>query len=148
MKRLLLALALIGTPVLAQDLDQRNLDQRSMRSHLPAQQVHVIDVQPRFVTQQQRQCQQVAVQRSGNNEAAGILGAIAGAAIGSQIGGGTGKDIATAVGGVVGYQVGKGDGTSDTVEYRTVCNMVPVTVQRGEIVTFMYKGRRFQHIVD
>ena len=143
MKRLILALALISTPVLASDLDHR-----SQRSHLPVQQVYVIDVQPRMITQHQRQCQQVAVQRSGSNEAGGVLGAIAGAAIGSQIGGGTGKDIATVVGGVVGYQVGRGEGQPDHVEYRTVCNMVPVTVQRGEIVTFMYKGRRFQHIVD
>ena len=143
MKRLILALGLIAAPAMAQDLDHR-----SQRGHLPVQQVYVIDVQPRMITQHQRQCQQVPVQRSGSNEAAGVLGAIAGAAIGSQIGGGTGKDIATVVGGVVGYQVGKGEGQPDTVEYRTVCNMVPVTVQRGEIVTFMYKGRRFQHIVD
>lgn len=111
----------------------------------------VISVQPRMVTTQEQQCQQVAVQRpvTQGNGAGGVLGALAGAAIGNQIGGGSGKDIATAAGAVIGYQVGRGDGYSGGgVEYRTVCNFVPVTVQRGEVVTFMYKGRQFTQVFN
>lgn len=109
-----------------------------------AQDVYVVSVQPRMVTTYQQQCQQVAVQRSsGGNTAGGVLGAIAGAALGNQVGGGSGKDIATAAGAVIGYQVGKGSEQPGGVEYQTVCNNVPVTVQRGETVTFMYKGRKF-----
>lgn len=110
-----------------------------------AQDVYVVNVQPRLVTVYQQQCQQVLVQRQGTNgnAAGGVLGALAGAALGNQVGGGSGRDIATAAGAVIGYQVGRGEPQSGGVEYQTVCNNVPVTVQRGEIVTFVYKGRRF-----
>jgi uncharacterized protein YcfJ len=110
-----------------------------------AQEVYVVSVQPRLVTVYQQQCQQVAVQRpaASGNQAGGVLGALAGAAIGNQIGGGSGRDIATAAGAVIGYQVGRGESQPGAVEYQTVCNQVPVTVQRGETVTFSYKGRRF-----
>lgn len=110
-----------------------------------AQDVFVVSVQPRIVTVQEQQCQQVAVHKPGSsgNAAGGVLGALAGAAIGNQIGGGSGKDIATAAGAVLGYQMGRGEPQAPGVEYRTVCNLVPVTVQRGEIVTFNYRGRIF-----
>lgn len=131
MKILFLFLSLFAIPVMAQE-------------------VRIVNVQPRMVTVYQQQCQQVAVQRpaSDGNAAGGVLGAIAGAAIGNQLGGGSGKDIATVVGGVVGYQVGKGDPQPGGLEYRTVCNSVPVTIQRGEVVTFSYKGRRFTQIFE
>lgn len=105
----------------------------------------VVRVEPRLVTVNQQQCREVAVQRpaTNGNAAGGVLGAIAGAALGNQIGGGSGRDIATVVGGVVGYQVGKGEAQPGGVEYRTECSMVPVTVQRGETVTFRYNGRIF-----
>lgn len=114
-------------------------------SSVMAQEVYVVNVQPRMVTVQEQQCQQVAVQRPANNgnTAGGVLGALAGAALGNQIGGGSGKDIATAAGAVIGYQVGRGEPQSGGIEYRTVCTSVPVTVQRGETVTFNYKGRIF-----
>lgn len=110
-----------------------------------AQEVYVVSAQPRVITMYQQQCQQVAVQRpaSNGNTAGSVLGAIAGAALGNQVGGGSGKDIATVVGGVIGYQVGKGNPTPGGIEYQTVCNSVPVTVQKGEIVTFSYRGRMF-----
>lgn len=110
-----------------------------------AQDVYVVSVQPRMITSYQQQCQQVAVQRppSNGNTAGAVLGTIAGAALGNQVGGGSGKDIATVVGGVIGYQVGKGSPTPGGIEYQNVCNSVPVTVQRGETVTFSYKGRLF-----
>ena len=110
----------------------------------------VIRVEPRMVTVYQQQCQQVLVQRpaTNGNPAGGVLGAIAGAAIGNQIGGGSGKDIATVVGGVVGYQVGRGEPQAGTSEYQTVCNRVPVNVQRGETVTFSYRGRVFTQVFE
>lgn len=107
----------------------------------------VIRIEPRMVTTQQQQCQEVLVQvpASSGNAAGGVLGAIAGAAIGNQIGSGSGKDIATVVGGVVGYQVGRGDPTAPTTERRVQCTFVPVTVQQGETVTFRYQGKVFTH---
>lgn len=110
-----------------------------------AQEVYVVNVQPRLVTVYQQQCQQVMVQRpaTSGNDAGGVFGAIAGAAIGNQIGGGSGRDIATAAGAVIGYQMGRSEPQSSSVGYQTVCNQVPVTVQRGETVTFVYRGRRF-----
>jgi len=110
-----------------------------------AQDVYVVSVQPRLVTVFQQQCQQVQVQRpaTSGNTAGGVLGALAGAALGNQVGGGSGRDIATAAGAVIGYQVGRGESQPGGIEYQTVCNQVPVTVQRGETVTFVYKGRRF-----
>jgi len=110
----------------------------------------VIRVEPRMVTTQQQQCQEVLVQVPGSsgNTAGGVLGAIAGAAIGNQVGGGSGKDIATVVGGVVGYQVGRGEATAPTTERRVQCTMTPVTLQQGEIVTFRYRGRIFSQTFE
>jgi uncharacterized protein YcfJ len=109
------------------------------------QYAEVVQVEPRMVTIQQQQCQEVLVQVPGTsgNAAGGVIGAIAGAAIGNQIGGGSGKDIATVVGGIVGYQAGRGEPTAATTERRIQCAFFPVTVQRGETVTFRYNGRLF-----
>ena len=114
------------------------------------QSAEVVRVEPRMVTTQQQQCQEVLVQVPGShgNAAGGVLGAIAGAAIGNQVGGGSGKDIATVVGGVVGYQVGRGEHAAPTTERRVQCTMIPVQVQRGEIVTFRYNGRIFSHAFE
>jgi uncharacterized protein YcfJ len=110
----------------------------------------VVRIEPRMVTTQQQQCQEVLVQVPGSsgNQAGGVLGAIAGAALGNQVGGGSGKDIATVVGGVVGYQVGKGEATAPTTERRVQCTITPVQVQRGEIVTFRYNGRIFSQTFE
>jgi uncharacterized protein YcfJ len=110
----------------------------------------VVRIEPRMVTVQEQQCQEILVQVPGNNGNAvgGVLGAIAGAAIGNQIGGGSGKDIATVVGGVVGYQAGRGEATAPTVERRVQCSFVPTQVQRGEVVTFKYKNRIFTQIFE
>ena len=115
-----------------------------------AQEVYVVSVQPRLVTVYQQQCQQILVQRpaTSGNSAGGVLGALAGAAIGNQVGGGSGRDIATAAGAVIGYQMGRGEPQPSNAEYQTVCSQVPVTVQRGETVTFVYRGRRFTQIFD
>jgi len=110
----------------------------------------VIRVEPRMITIQQQQCNEVLVQVPGSsgNTAGGVLGAIAGAALGTQVGGGSGKDIATVVGGVVGYQVGRGEATAPTTERRVQCTMVPVQMQRGEIVTFRYNNRVFSQTFE
>jgi uncharacterized protein YcfJ len=118
----------------------------TLSSSVYAQQfAEVIRVEPRMVTVQQQQCQEIQVQVPGSsgNAAGGVLGAIAGAALGNQVGGGSGKDIATVVGGVVGYQVGRGEPTPPTTQTRVQCNMVPIQLQRGEIVTFRYNNRVF-----
>ena len=105
----------------------------------------VVNVQPNMVTVNEQRCEQVAVQRpaTSGDTAGGVFGAIAGAAIGNQIGGGSGRDIATAAGAVIGGQIGRGQPQPGGVEYQNVCRMVPMTVQRGETVTFRYRGRTF-----
>ena len=105
----------------------------------------VINVQPNMVTVNEQRCEQVAVQRpaTSGNTAGGVFGAIAGAAIGNQIGGGSGRDIATAAGAVIGSQIGRGQPQPGGFEYQNVCRVVPMTVQRGETVTFRYRGRVF-----
>jgi uncharacterized protein YcfJ len=105
----------------------------------------VINVQPNLVTINEQRCEQVAVQRpaTSGDTAGGVFGAIAGAAIGNQIGGGSGRDIATAAGAVIGSQIGRGQPQPGGFEYQNVCRVVPMTVQRGETVTFRYRGRVF-----
>jgi uncharacterized protein YcfJ len=117
---------------------------------LAQQWAEVVRVEPRMVTTQQQQCQEVLVQVPGSpgNAAGGVLGAVAGAAIGNQVGGGSGRDIATVVGGIVGYQVGRGEATAPTVERRIQCTLAPVTIQQGEIVTFRYRGRVFSQTFE
>ena len=114
------------------------------------QYAEVVRVEPRLVTTHEQQCQQVAVPRAATqgNTAGGVLGAIAGAAIGNQIGGGSGRDIATAAGAVIGYQAGRGDPQPAGVDYRTVCELRPVTQRRGETVTFSYRGRIFSQVFE
>ena len=115
-----------------------------------AQTVDIVRIEPRMVTTYQQQCREVAVQSAPTqgNAAGGVLGALAGAAIGNQIGGGSGRDIATAAGAVLGYQVGRGESQPSGIVYRTVCESVPVTQQRGETVTFKYRGRVFSQTFD
>lgn len=132
MKKILTTILFVPTMVLAQ------------------QYAEVVRVEPRLVTTHEQQCQQIAVHRPSTqgNAAGGVFGAIAGAAIGNQIGGGSGRDIATAAGAVIGYQAGRGDPQPAGVEYRTVCELRPVTKQRGETVTFSYRGRIFTQVFE
>jgi uncharacterized protein YcfJ len=112
--------------------------------------VEIVRVEPRMITTYQQQCREVAVNTpaTSGNAAGGVLGAIAGAAIGNQIGNGSGRDIATVVGGVIGYQAGRGESQPGGISYRTVCESVPVITQRGETVTFRYRGRLFSQTFD
>jgi len=110
----------------------------------------VVHVQPRMVTTHEQVCEQVAVQRPAysTNHAGTILGAIAGAALGNQVGGGSGKVIATASGAVIGAHLGRGEPQPGGYEYQNVCRTVPVTHQRGEVVTFKYKGKTFSQVFE
>lgn len=111
--------------------------------------LELVSVQPRMVTTLQQACQSVAVHRPAQyNQAGMILGTIAGAALGNQVGGGSGKAIATAAGAVLGGHYGRGEPMHGGVEYQNVCNSVPVTHQKGEIVTFRYNGKLFSQIVE
>lgn len=109
----------------------------------------VVRVQPRMVTTHEQVCESVAVQRPVyHNHAGTILGAIAGAALGNQVGGGSGKVIATASGAVIGAHLGRGEPQGGGYEYQNMCRTVPVTLQRGEVVTFQYKGKTFSHVFE
>jgi len=105
--------------------------------------VYVVNVQPRYITIQQQQCHQELVQQ--NNSAIGtVIGGVAGGIIGNQVGDGSGRTAATVAGTIVGGMVGNRIGQDQkSYQYQTVCNIIPVTVQQGEIVTFSYKGRQF-----
>ncbi len=103
----------------------------------------VVSVQPRYITVQQQQCQQVQV-REDNSGVGTVIGAVAGGIIGNQVGGGSGKTAATIAGTVVGGAVGNriGSDQANTVT-RQECRNVPVQVQQGRIVTFDYQGNVF-----
>jgi outer membrane lipoprotein SlyB len=85
----------------------------------------------------------------GGRAVSAIIGTLyTGAALGNQVGGGSGRDIATAAGAVIGYQIGRGESQPGGVTYRTVCESVPITTQRGETVTFRYRGRLFSQTFE
>ena len=111
----------------------------------------VIRVEPRVYQTNEYHCRQVPVQRQyqqNYSAAGGAMGAIAGAAIGNQIGGGSGRDIATAAGAILGYQLGRGELAQGPTENREYCETRPTVVQRGEVVTFRYRGRIFQQVFE
>jgi uncharacterized protein YcfJ len=102
----------------------------------------VVSKTPRYVTLQERQCSEEIVETQSNDGA--IAGGIIGGLIGSQVGEGSGKTAAAVAGAIIGSQVGSTP--SVQAQRRTVCRMVPVTVQRGWTVVFDYQGQRFSHI--
>ena len=128
----------------------------------------VVNVQPRYVTTHTRQCyvEQVPVTRTapqggvfdgtgaalkGDGDA--LAGAIIGGVIGNQFGKGDGKKAATVAGVIIGSNMANGTANAQGGSYteyvsREVCRNVPQQVQRGEIVTFAYKGRQFTVTFD
>ena len=131
----------VQQPVVQQPAVQQALIQQDV--------AYVVGRQPNFVTVMQQQCQQTPVQISTGGSSVGgtIVGGVLGAALGNQIGRGDGKTVATAVGAVLGSQIGgQQAAAAPTVEYRTICNQVPVQVQQGETLTFEYRGRRFSQL--
>ena len=130
MKKLVLALVLatVGFGAVAQNLDAAT----------------VVNVQPRYMTVMQKQCEMREVVRD-NSRGDSTIGALAGGAIGSTIGGNSrdrlvGGVAGALIGGAIGSEIGK-DGAK--AEVREVCRMVPVTMQQGSIVTFNYRGQLF-----
>ena len=113
-----------------------------------AQDVRVINIQPRYVTQYQQQCQQTQV-RVDNSGVGTVIGGVTGGIVGNQVGKGSGRDAATVAGAIIGGMVGNRIG-QDQAQYETrqECQSIPVTVQQGEIVTFEYRGRRFSQTFD
>ncbi len=115
---------------------------------LAQQFAEVVSVQPRMVTVQQQQCQEVVV-RSDNSGVGTVIGGVTGGIMGNQVGNGSGRDAATiagvVIGGIVGNRIGQ-----DQAEYSTrqQCTYTPVQVQRGDIVTFRYRGRIFSHTFE
>jgi uncharacterized protein YcfJ len=112
------------------------------------QSAEVVRVEPRMVTTQQMQCQEVQV-RNDNSGVGTVIGGVAGGIIGNQVGKGSGRDAATIAGAVVGGMVGNRIGQDQaTYSTRQQCTSVPVTVQQGEIVTFRYRGRIFSQTFE
>lgn len=108
----------------------------------------VIHVQPRYQTTYQQQCHQERVE-SNNSTLGTVIGGVAGGIIGNQVGNGSGRDAATVIGAIVGAGVGNRIGEDQRrYEWRQVCTTVPVTIRKGETVTFMYRGRKFQMTFD
>lgn len=128
----------------------------------------VVNIQPKYVTTYQRQChvEQVPVTRTapqggvfdgtgaalkGDGDA--LAGAIIGGVIGNQFGKGDGKKAATVAGVIIGSNMANGTANAQGGTYteyvnREVCRNVSQQVQRGEIVTFSYKGRQFTMTFD
>ena len=109
-----------------------------------AQDVYVVNVQPRLVTVQQQQCNMQEFHREGSS-GSGTVGAVAGGLLGSTLGSNrndqlAGTVIGALIGGAIGNEVGREPGK---IEQRQVCRYIPVQVQQGEIVTFSYRGRVF-----
>ena len=100
----------------------------------------VVRIEPRMVTIQHMQCQDIQV-RNDNSGVGTVIGGVAGGIIGNQVGKGSGNTAATVAGAVVGGMVGNRIG-QDQVEYTTRqrCVLTPIKMQQGEIVTFRYNG--------
>ncbi len=132
MKKYLLSLLLFPIATWAQSIDSAK----------------VIRSEPRFVTMQQPQCQDVVL--SSNNAGSGaVVGAITGGILGHQVGDGRGRDIATVIGTIVGANVGERIGQDQqNISSRRECRMIPITVQRGRLVTFDYQGQIFTVVLD
>jgi len=109
-----------------------------------AQDVYVVNVQPRLVTVQQQQCNMQEFHREGN-PASGAVGAVAGGLLGSTLGSNRNDQLAgTVIGALIGGAIGNEVGREPTrIEQRQVCRYIPVQIQQGEIVTFSYRGRVF-----
>ncbi len=109
-----------------------------------AQDVYVVNVQPRLVTVQQQQCNMQEFHREGSS-GSGTVGAVAGGLLGSTLGSNRNDQLAgTVIGALIGGAIGNEVGREPTrIEQRQVCRYIPVQIQQGETVTFSYRGRVF-----
>lgn len=115
-----------------------------LATSVQAEEIEVISTTPNMVYEIVDVCHTRQVVKEGSD--VNIIGAIAGGLIGNQVGGGNGKTAATAVGAVIGSRVGTQSGPRIVEEV----NCFPETrqVQRGEKVTFRYKGKVFTQVID
>ena len=113
-------------------------------SVVAAQDVYVGNVQPKFITVQQQQCQVQEFHRD-SSSGSGTIGAVAGGLLGSTLGSNRNDQLAgTVIGALIGGAIGNEVGREPTrIEHRQVCRYIPMQVQQGEIVTFSYRGRVF-----
>jgi len=113
-------------------------------SVVAAQDVYVVNVQPKFITVQQQQCHVQEFHRD-SSSGSGTIGAVAGGLLGSTLGSNRNDQLAgTVIGALIGGAIGNEVGREPTrIEHRQVCRYIPVQVQQGEIVTFSYRGRVF-----
>ena len=113
-------------------------------SVVAAQDVYVVNVQPKFITVQQQQCHVQEFHRD-SSSGSGTIGAVAGGLLGSTLGSNRNDQLAgTVIGALIGGAIGNEVGREPTrIEQRQVCRYIPVQVQQGEIVTFSYRGRVF-----
>ena len=104
-----------------------------------AQDIYVVNVQPRFVTVHQQQChvQEFHHESNAGSGTGGLLGSTLGSNRNDHV---AGTVIGALIGGAIGNEVGRGPAR---VEQRQVCRPIPVQIQQGEIVTFSYRGRVF-----
>lgn len=109
-----------------------------------AQDIYVVNVQPRFVMIQQQQCHVQEFHRD-SNSGSGTIGAVAGGLLGSTLGNNRNDQLAgTVIGALIGGAIGNEVGREPArIEQRQVCRYIPVQVQQGETVTFNYRGRVF-----
>jgi uncharacterized protein YcfJ len=109
-----------------------------------AQDIYVVNIQPRFITVQQQQCHVQEFHRD-SNSGSGTIGAVAGGLLGGTLGSNRNDQVAgTVIGALIGGAIGNEVGREPTrIEQRQVCRYIPVQVQQGEIVTFSYRGRTF-----
>ena len=113
-------------------------------SVVAAQDVYVVNVQPKFITVQQQQCHVQEFHRD-SSSGSGTIGAVAGGLLGSTLGSNRNDQLAgTVIGALIGGAIGNEVGREPTrIEQRQVCRYIPVQIQQGEIVTFSYRGRVF-----
>lgn len=113
-----------------------------------ADEIKVVNVEPRYVTVSVQQCETVNV-RSNNGTMGSIIGGVAGGLLGSTVGGGSGQIASTAVGAITGTMIGNSIG-SNQQQYQTQqsCYNVPQSVRRGDFVTFTYRGRTFTQVIE
>ena len=113
-------------------------------SVVAAQDVYVVNVQPKFITVQQQQCHVQEFHRD-SSSGSGTIGAVAGGLLGSTLGSNRNDQLAgTVIGALIGGAIGNEVGREPArIEHRQVCRYIPVQVQQGETVTFNYRGRVF-----
>jgi len=108
--------------------------------------VVVVGTTPRYVTIYQKQCEvkDIFIQKSSSST---LVGGVIGGLLGHQVGNGSGKTAATIAGAIIGSDIANKNSEPKLIQ-REYCTEVPIQVQKGETVTFEYKGRIFRQTFD